>query len=466
MTSIPRGVNDREQEDSRGLATGGILVAALLGQAIHQNNGAFSPMGVLFIAISICISAVSVFKSGVYIKCISARGLCPLLAAILSVQFAQLLTNPPGIYIRATNQDWMVFVAIGVCAAFLTAIGLSKDPVFGRFGFVLLLGSFVFLAVWVLYLSPNPQIDVFYFQRDSIGRLLELKNPYAYHFKNIYSHNNFYGPELVRDGVLQFGYPYLPLDLIAVIPGYLIGDIRSVMVFAIGCTGLIFARLQPGPLGRALAALYWFSPRTLFVVEQAWIEPLIVFCAALLAISLKKFPKSTGWVAGLLLASKQTMLWMPYLLPLLFIGKFKNWWRVWILAVILAAGTCVPFFVWNPKAFWFSTISLQVLQPFRPDALSFPAFFYQIGIPWGHWAAAFPASIACIAFSLWRSSRTTAGWAMSTCLTYTVFFAFNKQAFCNYYFMVIGFACLAVASVRIAENDDGQEYFKEKSCVK
>ena len=38
------------------------------------------------------------------------------------------------------------------------------------------------------------------------------------------------------------------------------------------------------------------------------------------------------------------------------------------------------------------------------------------------------------AVSLWRLPRTPAGFAAAVALTFFAFFAFNKQAFCNYYF--------------------------------
>jgi hypothetical protein len=41
---------------------------------------------------------------------------------------------------------------------------------------------------------------------------------------------------------------------------------------------------------------------------------------------------------------------------------------------------------------------------------------------------------------------------MSTTLVYLVFFAMNKQAFCNYYFMVIGFACLEAACASVPDS--------------
>jgi hypothetical protein len=449
MTPIESQIKDKnnpKEETEQTFATAGILIAALVGQAIQQNNGAFSPAAIFLVAIAILVSIVSLFNLNFCKKISLHEHIIPILAIILLIQFIQLLTFSPGIYIQGTEQAWLIFNSVGVLAAFLTATCLSKDPLFGRLGFALLFTTFVLLCVWILRTSPDPKIDVFYFQKDSVAKLLKFENPYSSVFSNIYGHSHFYGLGLVKDGILQFGYPYLPLDLIIAIPSYLLGDIRISQVVAIGLSGLIFAKLQPGPLGRGLAALYWFSPRSLFVIEQAWIEPLIVFFAAVMVFLLKKFPKSAGWTAGLLLASKQTMIWMPFLLPLLFVGKSKKWWQPLFIAMTFATLTCLPFFLWNPSAFWKSSVALQFVQPFRPDALSFPALFYQIGLTGIHWSIAFPMSMACIAVSYWKLPRTIAGWAMAVCLTYIVFFAFNKQAFCNYYFMIIGFACLAAAS--------------------
>jgi hypothetical protein len=53
---------------------------------------------------------------------------------------------------------------------------------------------------------------------------------------------------------------------------------------------------------------------------------------------------------------------------------------------------------------------------------------------------------AASALALWRLPRTPAGFAMANALTFMGFFAFNKQAFCNYYFFVIGTVCASLAA--------------------
>jgi hypothetical protein len=47
---------------------------------------------------------------------------------------------------------------------------------------------------------------------------------------------------------------------------------------------------------------------------------------------------------------------------------------------------------------------------------------------------------------LWRAERTPAGFAGAIALCFFVFFAFSKQAFANYYYMVIAAMCVSVVA--------------------
>jgi hypothetical protein len=50
------------------------------------------------------------------------------------------------------------------------------------------------------------------------------------------------------------------------------------------------------------------------------------------------------------------------------------------------------------------------------------------------------------AVAVWRLPRTPAGFGAATALTFLAFFAFNKQAFCNYYFFVVGALAVTLAA--------------------
>jgi len=88
---------------------------------------------------------------------------------------------------------------------------------------------------------------------------------------------------------------------------------------------------------------------------------------------------------------------------------------------------------------------LQAQQPFRAEALSYLAHFASGDWHPPNWLGFVSAGIA-IAIALLRAQRTPAGFAASVALTFIAFFAFNKQAFCNYYFFVIGACCIALAA--------------------
>ena len=116
------------------------------------------------------------------------------------------------------------------------------------------------------------------------------------------------------------------------------------------------------------------------------------------------------------------------------------------VALAVALLVTLPFAIWNMSAFWHSVVEVQFLQPSRPDALAYPAWF---GMPQVAAVAGFVALVPALAFVIWRSARTPAGYAGAIALVYLVFFAFNKQAFANYYYMVVGALCIAVAATRI-----------------
>ena len=63
------------------------------------------------------------------------------------------------------------------------------------------------------------------------------------------------------------------------------------------------------------------------------------------------------------------------------------------------------------------------------------------------WWLAFGLMLAAIAVALWRFRRTPAGFAAAVPIAYFLFFAFGKQAFANYYFLVIGATCCAIATL-------------------
>jgi hypothetical protein len=68
----------------------------------------------------------------------------------------------------------------------------------------------------------------------------------------------------------------------------------------------------------------------------------------------------------------------------------------------------------------------------------------------GHWPpiwTPFLFLIPAIVIAIYRCERSPSGFAAAVMIITYTFFAFNKQAFCNYYYFVIGAALWSVAAM-------------------
>src|SRR5687767_10456968 len=108
----------------------------------------------------------------------------------------------------------------------------------------------------------------------------------------------------------------------------------------------------------------------------------------------------------------------------------------------------LPLILWNLEAFIHSAVTLQLKQPFRPDALSYPAWIHhhasptlapKLGI------LSFALIPFALALGLWKSPRTPSGFALALATLFFLFLVFSKQAFANYYFFLLSTLCWAIA---------------------
>lgn len=425
-----------------------------LGQAVQVSNGNLHPASIRWLAVTVVLALVGVFaaKKPVKLFTVWGEGVAFVVAlAAIGLQLGDLLTRLPGIYMRLAGPQALVPFYIGLAlATAVGASGLAKKPVLGRWTVVVLALVFLFLGRWMLQASPSPIIDVFVFQRDGAAALLHGQNPYALRYPDIYGNSPFYGEGLSVGGVLQFGYPYPPLSLLMVVPAHaLAGDYRWAQLLAMAVSAVFIAWTKPGRWGNAAAALFLFTPRSLFVLEQGWTEPLVVLLLTGTVFTATRFPKAAPWVTGLFLVVKQYLVFLVplawFLLPVE--ARTKTGWRRWAAkAVGLGAAVSLPLALWNVKEFWHDVVALQTYQPFRVEALSFLAWYNQSFGSKPPVGLAFLAAIAMVALAFWKLPRTPAGFAAASAVVLLCFFAFNKQAFCNYYYLVIGALALAAAT--------------------
>jgi hypothetical protein len=127
-------------------------------------------------------------------------------------------------------------------------------------------------------LAPPPTIDTWGFQQEAARFLLRGDNPYD----SMYPHmgdEDYYAPASVVDGHMQT-YPYMPLQLLLTLPGYLLGDVRWVMLAALlGAAAFTAAAGGRSQASQTAAALLLCSPLNPLVIAQSWSEPLLTLQA-------------------------------------------------------------------------------------------------------------------------------------------------------------------------------------------
>jgi hypothetical protein len=429
-----------------------------LGQAPQVANGGLgqvanhvlAPPALLWLAFAVLAALLVPLSGRLRIQSgLAEQALVLLAAVVLARQFAQLASSPPGINMFSpAAQDKDTFYAAIAAGAVLAGLGLSARPALGRIGPIALVAVFLVAGRWMLAASPLPYIDVFVFQRDGAEALLRGHNPYSLRYPDIYGVSPNYGPGLSIGGTLQFGFPYYPLSLLLVVPAHLLGDVRIAHLLASALFGYVIMTLRPSPVARAAGALFLFTPRSLFVLEQSWSEPLVLAMLALVAIAADRRPALLPWALGLLVAVKQYSVFMVPLAWLLLSPVQRTWRQggaFLLKAALPGLVITLPFLLAHPRDFWHDVVRLQVLQPFRADALSFSAWWYaQRGTqPSTLWA--FGTTAAMLGLYLWRAPRGIGGYVAGIAVVYLLFFATNKQAFCNYYYLVIGASALGAA---------------------
>jgi uncharacterized membrane protein len=246
------------------------------------------------------------------------------------------------------------------------------------------------------------------------------------------------------------------------LPGYLLGgDVRYSDLAAMGLSAAFIA-FTPRRRGtdRAIvstaplaATLLLLMPRAIYVLDLSWTEPLLVLTFSLVMFSAFRWPKALPVALGLYLSTKQyTVLTLP-LLPLL-IDRPTHWrtlWRILLKAFLVVMAINLPFLLWNVRGFFRSIVEFQLMQSFREDALSYLVFIHQhiTATPLPSWVALVPL-VVLIPLCLSRIPSSPAGFALGVTAVHLFFFAFNKQAFCNYYYFVIATACWSIAAAELA----------------
>ncbi len=364
-------------------------------------------------------------------------GLCALLGAI----------RPPGVYLAAAAPR-LLLSALGIAVALPSLAGCAWPRLAPRALLAAMLALHVAAGAALIHWSPAPRIDVWTFEQQSAADLLGGRDPYRSTFENPYSAEEtraYYGAS--RVGRRLDCLPYPPLSVAATTAGWGIGrDVRysvlaAQVLAALALYALARRRGHAAWLALALAGLLLTHPRGLFVVEQAWTDPLIAAFAVLLLLGLAVPRRWAGIALGLFLAAKQySVVALPLALSARFVPR-----RFWPSALAAGALFTLPLALWDLRAFVDDVALCQIRQPFRMDALSLAA-------PIAAWtgvqapgALAFLVAAGALAVVWRRLQGGVEGLAQGMAVAYFSFFLTAKQAFCNYYYFV-GVLLLAVAA--------------------
>jgi hypothetical protein len=291
----------------------------------------------------------------------------------------------------------------------------------------------------VIEVSPEPVIDVYNLLRDGADHVIAGKNPYATDIESPYgtARAEYFNVEEPPD-TRPAGYPPLPL-LLCVPPRLFKADVRWSNIagyllggLAIGILG--FRRGQPG-LGLLATAIFLNLPRTEYIIEQTWYEPMI---AGLLGIGLV-LAECRSWVqwlgytlVGFGLTAKQFGL--PLFFPLAWSHR-RNWRQI-LVGLAIAGLFIIPWFIWSPADFLDILLWKHLDRQTQYQSITVTSFMAkefrklvprQLG-----WVEA-SAAILAISYVTPRNGAAAAVGLGSALLAFCVF---HTQGFPNYFYLV------------------------------
>jgi len=283
--------------------------------------------------------------------------------------------------------------------------------------------------------------------------LLQGLDPYAQEYPDLYKGAAGYKP------VFFYGPGYLAWA----VPGWLLGDVRVANLFAELLAFVAMIRLarpdsRDGHVVRGAEAstsnppwlaLVWLTfPVGLFMLEQAWVDSILLMAVAWMWIACRsgRFGLA-GAIAGFALAGKQTGV-VAVALTLLWV--FRNHGQRHGLRVLAATAVTSlllfgPFLLWHPSAIWWSLVVQLSQVPARMDALTLGALLarYQVSAGFGLGVISI---LVCGAAAVWMALRPLALWRLMglSVICYFALYLCGFQAFCNYYWFVAGLVMLTL----------------------
>jgi hypothetical protein len=349
--------------------------------------------------------------------------------------------------------DWLLAAGAWVAGAATLAV-LATLVVPRRYRWPTAIGVLATLAAGytlVVRGSVKALIDVWVIlQGGSLGAAHGL-NPYEMAFGQ------------VPPGQVNDCFNYLPVTFLAPIPTRLaFGDVRyaEAAVLLAGVAALAWqARATLNRVALPLALLVGVLPGSLYEVQQAWNEALLV--GALVGAAVLAERGHSWWAVGCVAGALATKQHVVLLVPLLaFWPQFG--WRKALAAAAGGAALCLPWYAWDRPRFTHCTVDFFLDLPARSDSLSI----------W-HWLpdgtgtpVLLAAALGAYALAVRVLPRDGAGLLLGWGAILGAWDLVNKQSFMNQWLLVaqLTVAGLALAAT-IRDEDTARSETRQTSAV-
>jgi len=315
-----------------------------------------------------------------------------------------------------------------------------------KYRFWLLIAIALILRIFMVFSSPNPQIDVFDILKNGPKALLQGQNPYSQTYNKIYI-----------DAPANY-FAYSPGSILAVLPFVAIfNDPRFAMISAEILTAILIYIVGKNEL---LALLFLFNPRFSFVTEQSWLDPLIPFFLLLFyyLYKIKEKESLALFIFGFIAVIKQSFIFFPVFLLKIIAGNLKKW--LWPTAAVIL--TLVPFLLWNAHDLiynvftrYFVTVSERI--PLTHRSLTLFSFWFeqfQKDIPslilW-----IIPLLFLTVVFIKQQKQNWLIFFAGITVFHFALFF-FSNAAFLNFYYLISQLILLTIVIYSKESNHESQ----------
>ena len=199
------------------------------------------------------------------------------------------------------------------------------------------------LSALVILGSPLPSCDCFVVVKEAVEGLLHGRNPYSMVFTTVY------------EGVDLDYYSYLPASFLFTLPfRVFLFDVRWASVFSLIISALLLNKyvVNNERLSKYLFILILFSPRSFFIIEHMYLEPIIFMFFVLFLVFLKQEKRIFSALSLATALNFKIHLWV-FVFPIFIFLKTKKYqvFDFFFKTAIFIVLLLFPFILWDWRSF-------------------------------------------------------------------------------------------------------------------